>query len=250
MSGTWPPGYGYLPLGEVTSTLDEGRARAGAMTGPTWITATHQTQARGRRGRAWAHPAGNFAATLVLPRLDDPDSAALRSFVAALALDEAFTMLTGRADAFALKWPNDVLLNGGKVAGILLESLTTRGRLTGLSIGIGVNLAHAPGADAVEPGALPPVSLMGETGLAVSPEDFLEALAPAYARWEGQLATYGFESLRTAWLARAARLGDQVTARLPNEEITGTFRTVDATGQLVLSTPKGERCIAAGDVFF
>lgn len=250
MSGDWPHGYGYLPLGEVTSTLDEARVRLPEMAGPTWITATHQTAARGRRGRPWANPVGNLAATLVLPQITDPETAALRSFVAALALDEAFALLTGRAEAFALKWPNDVLLNGGKVAGILLESLTEQGRLTGLSIGIGVNLAQAPGRADVEAQALAPVSLAGEMGHTVTPEDFLEALAPAFARWEAQFRQYGFAPIRTAWLARAARLGDQVTARLPNEEITGTFRTVDEAGCLVLSTPKGERCIAAGDVFF
>lgn len=250
MNGTWPHGYGYLPLGEVTSTLDEARARLPEMSGPTWITATHQTSARGRRGRAWAMPKGNFAATLVLPGLTDPETAALRSFIAALALDEALTMLTGRTEAFALKWPNDVLLNGGKLAGILLESLTERGRLAGLAIGIGVNLAEAPDPGTLEAGALSPVSLAGETGFAVTAEDFLEALAPAYARWEAQFRQYGFAPIRTAWLARAARLGETVTARLPNEEIAGTFRTVDEAGLLVLSTPKGERCIAAGDVFF
>ena len=143
MSGDWPHGYGYLPLGEVTSTLDEARARVGEMSGPTWITATHQTAARGRRGRPWSNPAGNFAGTLVLPNLTDPASAALRSFTTALALDEALTTLTGRPEAFALKWPNDVLLNGSKLAGILLESLTERGHLTGLVIGIGVNLVTA-----------------------------------------------------------------------------------------------------------
>ncbi|MEC7764200.1 MAG: biotin--[acetyl-CoA-carboxylase] ligase [Pseudomonadota bacterium] len=250
MSGDWPHGYGYLPLGEVTSTLDEARTRLGEMSGPTWITATHQTAARGRRGRAWSMPKGNFAGTLVLPNLTEPEAAALRSFIMALALDEALTTLTGRPEAFALKWPNDVLLNGGKLAGILLESLTDRGRFIGLAIGIGVNLAAAPDPGALEPGALAPVSLMGETGHAVTPADFLETLAPAYARWEAQFRQYGFAPIRTAWLARAARLGEEVTARLPTEEFTGTFRTVDAAGHLVLSTPKGERAIAAGDVFF
>ena len=246
---TWPHGYGHLPLGEVTSTLDEAARRFAELQGPTWITATRQTAARGRRGRAWANPPGNFAATLVLPRID-LDTAALRSFVAALALHEACVSLTGRPEAFALKWPNDVLLNGGKLAGILLESLMVGGEIAGLAIGIGVNLAAAPPAAALEPGALRPVSLAGETGAAVSPADFLEALAPAYADWEQRLATWGFEPIRTAWLARAARLGQTITARLPAEVVTGTFREVDAAGHLVLSTAEGPRRIAAADIFF
>jgi len=246
---TWPHGYGHLPLGVVDSTLDEAGRRAGGFAGPTWITAEAQTAARGRRGRVWKNPEGNFAATLVLPRIA-PEAAALRSFVASLALFDAFASLTGRAANFALKWPNDVLLNGGKVAGILLEGVQVGGRFSTLAIGIGVNLAEAPGGGEVEPGALRPVSLSGETGLVVPPAEFLEALAPAYAAWEVQFTELGFAPIRTAWLTRAARLGETVTARLPTEEITGVMREVDEAGQLVLSTPQGLRRIAAGDVFF
>ena len=242
----WPRGYGHLPLGRVTSVLDEAARRRGELTGPTWISARAQTEARGRRGRPWANPEGNFAAALVLPDPGDPARAALRSFVAALALHDALATLTGRPEALALKWPNDVLLNGGKIAGILLEGLSP----SGLAIGIGVNLAAAPGTGQVEPEALAPVSLAGETGLAVTPEDFLETLAPAYAAREAQVFTYGFAPIRSAWLARAARIGQPLTARLPGETVTGTFRDVDEAGRLVLSTPHGTRRIAAGDIFF
>lgn len=245
----WPRGYGHLPLGEIASTLDEAARRFPELSGPTWITATRQTCARGRRGRPWENPEGNFAATLVLPAVA-PETAALRSFAAALALFDACAAVTGRPEAFALKWPNDVLLNGGKLAGILLESLMARGGMAGLAIGIGVNLADAPGAGAVEEGALRPVSLAGATGARVSPEDFLAELAPAYAGWEAQLTAFGFAPLRTAWMARAAKLGETITARLPAEEVTGVFREVDAAGYLVLSTSDGLRRIAAGDVFF
>lgn len=249
MPGDWPQGYGYLPLGEVGSTLDEAARRLADFAGPTWMTATRQTAARGRRGRPWTNPEGNFAATLVLPGVTGGD-AALRSFVTALALFDAFVAVTGRPQSFALKWPNDVLLNGGKVAGILLEALMVGGQPAGLAIGMGINLAQAPGAEAVEAGALRPVSLLDETGTRVTQDEFLEVLAPAYAEWETQFAQFGFAPIRQAWLARAAKLGEVITARLPGEEITGTFRDVDETGQLVLSTPRGPHRIAAGDVFF
>jgi len=244
----WPDGTARIVLAEVDSTLNEAARRIDSLRGPTWIMALNQTAARGRRGRDWRHPAGNFAATLVLPGPLPPATAALRSFVASLALYDAFAAATGRPGSFALKWPNDVLLNGGKVAGMLLETLGPRGQA--LSIGIGVNLAQAPGADQVEPGAVRPVSLMSETGVSVSPADFLDLLAPAYARYEAQITTYGFAPIRSAWLDRAARLGAQITARLPAEEVTGRFDTVDEQGQLVLSTPQGPRRIAAADVFF
>ena len=244
----WPEGTARIVLPEVDSTLNEAVRRFDSLKGPSWILALNQTAARGRRGRVWTHPAGNFAATLVLPGPLAPASAALRSFVASLALHEAFAAATGRAGSFALKWPNDVLLNGGKVAGMLLETIGPRG--AALSIGIGVNLAQAPRADQVEAGAVRPVSLLSETGALVSPADFLDLLAPAYARFETQFVTYGFAPIRAAWLARAARLGEQITARLPAEEVTGRFDTVDERGQLVLSTPQGLRHIAAADVFF
>src|SRR5690606_3393888 len=140
----------------------------------------------------------------------------------------ALAEVTGRPEALSLKWPNDVLLNGGKLAGILLESLGPRpgGQLDGLMIGIGVNLIEAPEAGAVEPGAVRPVALAAETGLALAPEEFLDHLAPAYARHEAAFATRGFAPIRAAWLARAARLGEAITARLPGEEIAGTFRGI------------------------
>jgi BirA family biotin operon repressor/biotin-[acetyl-CoA-carboxylase] ligase len=169
--------------------------------------------------------------------------------VAALALRDAFVAATGRPDAFALKWPNDVLLNGGKVAGILLESVGQGARLDHLVIGIGVNLAAAPDPATLEPGAVPPVSLAGETGVTVTPAAFLDLLAPAYDARERQFATYGFAPIRTAWLAHAARLGQTITARTAREETAGTFRDVDMEGHLVLETAKGPVRIAAADIF-
>jgi len=176
--------------------------------------------------------------------------AALRSFVAALALFDACVAVTGRAEGLALKWPNDVLLNGGKLAGILLESTGHGSGVAHLAIGIGVNLADAPGADAVEPGAVRPVSLVSETGAQVEPELFLTELAAAFARYETQFLTYGFAPIRSAWLARAARLGEVITARTATSQTVGTFETVDAEGNLVLNTAQGRVSIPAAEVYF
>jgi BirA family biotin operon repressor/biotin-[acetyl-CoA-carboxylase] ligase len=174
----------------------------------------------------------------------------LRSFVAALALHDALRGVMGEGPTLALKWPNDVLLNSGKVAGILLESLMVQGQMWGVAVGIGVNLIAAPSTTQVEGGAVYPVSVKGESGEDVSPDVFLKYLAPAFAHWDAQLTSYGFNGIRTAWLDRAARIGETITARLSNEEVTGRFETVDENGYLVLNTPKGTRQIAAGDVFF
>ena len=248
--GEWPSGYGRRVLGQVDSTLSEAARLAPSLSGPEWILAHRQTAARGRRGRAWVAPEGNFAATLVLRPEEPAERAALRSFVAALALFDAFVAVTGRAEAFALKWPNDVLCHGGKLAGILLESAGAGPRLDYLAIGIGVNLIAAPPAQSVETGAVQPVALMPETGARVTPEEFLTHLAAAYARAEAQFTTYGFAPIREAWLARAAKLGETITARTATSETWGRFETVDETGNLVLETARGRVRIPAADVFF
>lgn len=237
-------------LASVDSTLSEAARIAPSLAGPEWILALHQTAARGRRGRSWAMPAGNFAATLVLPVAEPPAQAALRSFVASLALRDAFVAVSGQEAAFALKWPNDVLLRGGKVAGILLESAGSGPALAHLSIGIGVNLAAAPAAQDVEKGAVLPVALRTTLGVNVTPEAFLDVLANAYARYETQFVTYGFAPIRTAWMANAARLGEVITARTARDEWVGTFVEVDEAGQLVLQTSQGIRAIPAADVYF
>jgi len=246
----WPAGYGRRVLASVDSTNAEAARIAPDLRFPEWILALEQTAARGRRGRPWINPAGNFAATLVMRADDRPDRVALRSFVAALALREALEAATGRAEAFALKWPNDVLLNGGKLAGILLESAGTGPGLSHVAIGIGVNLRTAPAETALETGALRPVSLLAETGISLAPEAFLDLLAPAYARLEAQFVTYGFEPIRRAWLSHAAKLGEVITARTTRDTHQGTYETVDAAGHLVLLTAQGRRAIAAAEVFF
>ncbi|MEX0281677.1 MAG: biotin--[acetyl-CoA-carboxylase] ligase [Arenibacterium sp.] len=246
----WPAGYGRRVLARVDSTLDEARRIAPELAGPEWILALEQTSGRGRRGRAWRDPAGNMAATLVLPGGDAPDRAALRSFVAALALYDACVTATGQETGFALKWPNDVLLNGGKLAGILLESSGTGRRGSCLAIGIGVNLVSAPEPATVEAGAVMPVSLKSETGITVGAETLFDHLAAAYAEHEARFVTFGFAPIRDAWLSRAARLGERITARIGTCEVQGRFKTVDETGNLVLETASGQQAIPAGDVFF
>lgn len=238
-------------LASVDSTNAEAARLAPTLMGPEWILALEQTAGRGRRGRAWVNPVGNFSATLVMRPSEPPAQVALRSFVASLALFDAFVAATGRAQPFALKWPNDVLLNGGKVAGILLESAgMVGGGVSHIAIGIGVNLVAHPPRDMIEAGAVAPVDLMAETGARVTPEEFLDLLAPAYARWEHSFTTYGFAPIREAWLTRAARLGETITARTGATETQGVFETVDEEGNLVLSTPKGRQVIPAADIFF
>ncbi|QPM89288.1 biotin--[acetyl-CoA-carboxylase] ligase [Pseudooceanicola algae] len=245
----WPGGYDRVVLAETDSTLDEAARRFDTLRRPVWLLALKQTRARGRRGRPWVAPEGNFAATLLLPLAEDPETIALRSFVAALALHEAIVCLTGRPDGLSLKWPNDVLLNGGKVAGILLEGMQRRG-LAGVAIGIGVNLLQAPAPEEVEARAVRPASLLQEAGARVTPEEMLNALANAYAAYEVSLRTLGFGPIRQAWLHRASHIGQQITTRFGDTELSGRFETIDEKGHLVLQTGETRHKIAAAEVFF
>lgn len=250
MSADALTGAGRIVLPEIDSTNAEGFRRAASLTGPTWILAGLQTAGRGRRSRPWVSPEGNFHGTLVLKPAEAPGTVALRSFAAALALRDALAALSGLPGSLSLKWPNDVLLNGGKLAGILLESAGLGGPDPVLCIGIGVNLIAAPDASQIEAGAVAPVSLLQETGLRITPETFLDALAPAYARWEAVFATEGFAPLREAWITHAARLGEIVRARTGSDTREGVFETIDSAGNLILRSGEGRLAIAAAEVFF
>lgn len=246
----WPTGVARHVLERVDSTNAEAARLAPQLSGPAWIMARRQEAGRGRRGRPWADPAGNFAGTLVLRPEGGAAEAAQLSFVAALALYEALVRLCGPQLNIALKWPNDVLLNGGKLSGILLESTGARGQVAALAIGIGVNLAEAPQPSDVEPTATHPVSLKGETGLTVIPDELLDALAPAFDRWWRQMRAYGFAPIRQAWLARAAKLGETITARTGTTQSEGRFDGIDEAGALILTTARGRQIIPAAEIYF
>lgn len=241
---------GRLLLPSVDSTNAEAFRRAPDVAGPCWILAGEQTAGRGRRARAWASPQGNFHATLLLFPQEAPQIVALRSFAAALALRDALEAATGTGAGLALKWPNDVLMNGGKVAGILLESHGAGEGISALAIGIGVNLIAHPDPALIEPGAVPPVSVLSETGQRVLPERFLAHLATAYDAWERRFSAEGFAPLRAAWLRHAARLGEQITARTGTQTRQGIFETIDAMGNLVLRQGPATLAIPAAEVFF
>ncbi len=245
----WPEGLGRQVLDTVDSTNAHALRMAPELRGPMWFLGLTQTAGRGRRARPWVSPRGNFYATLLLRPQEPPETVALRSFAAALALRDAFVTLTGLPDSFRLKWPNDVLLNGAKVAGILLESSGAAGKVDHLAIGIGVNLIAHPDPSLIEPGAVPAVSLLSETGLRLAPEAFLDVLAPAYARREAQFQT-GFATLRADWLAHAARLGEAIRARTGQTTREGIFETIDDQGNLILSTARGREAIPAAEIFF
>lgn len=243
----WPDGVGRLIQEEADSTNSVLMDLARREKATAWLLARRQTAGRGRRGKAWVSGAGNFFASHLMWPEGDPSLLALHSFAAALALAEALQETCGVAPVF--KWPNDLLVEGRKVSGILLETAVAHGS-TGLITGIGVNLLSAPGADAVEPGKPRPAALGDFCERVPTAEALLDAVAPAYAAWSARLARDGFAPVRAAWLARASGLGQPIEARLPHATHTGTFEDVDARGALVLRAADGRLVLPAADVYF
>lgn len=242
-----PAGYELVRFDEIDSTNEEARRRASrGESGPIWIWALKQSAGRGRRGRSWESPAGNLMCTLLLTPQVTLAEAARLSFVAALAVRDLAAEFVQTADV-RLKWPNDVLLDGRKVAGILLESSSDSGAdaLPWLAIGIGVNLRTAP------EGTSFPATSFAAHAPAPSPAQALSRLA---VYWDQHFRVWrerGFAPIREMWLSHAVGLGGPVEARLRGGTVNGTFEGVDRDGALLLVLPDGsKRAITAGEVFF
>lgn len=241
-----PPPFRLVHYDTIGSTNDEAKrlAREGAA-GGTIVTAAAQTAGRGRRGREWVSPPGNLYASLVWRPECPLAEAAQLGFVAALALAEALDAVSPMRLALRLKWPNDLLLGGRKLAGILLESETIGGTLADfVVIGIGVNLTFAP--EGVETLA---TSLAAAGVPGITPEAVLLRLAERIAAWAGRWRRDKFAPVRQAWLARAVGVGEPVRVRLERTTLHGRFADLDESGALLLDQESGTRRIAAGDVF-
>jgi BirA family biotin operon repressor/biotin-[acetyl-CoA-carboxylase] ligase len=243
---SWPAGYGLVEFDEIDSTNEEARRLAAkGERGPVWIVAGRQTAGRGRRGRKWESPIGNLAATLLLNPGKPASECAQISFVAALAVSDTIASFTPDID-IKVKWPNDVLANGKKISGILLESASQGADPQFLIVGIGMNLkSHPPDTE------FPATSLTAFGLEPPLPRHALLELAGPFAKWYDLWRADGFSPIRDAWLSRAAGLGTRIQARLTNEETVGVFEGIDETGALLLrETQDRVRTIAAGEVFF
>ena len=215
------------------------------MVGPVWITAETQTAGRGRRGRVWDGGTGNLAATLLFRTDKAPAEAAQISFVAALAVADLAKSLVDPA-LVRLKWPNDLLIDGKKASGILVETgLGPDGRLW-LAVGIGVNLNSAP-SDLERPA----IALSAYSKGPITPLAALDVLARQFAHWQARWERDGFSVIADAWTLRAAGLGKVCEARLADRSHYGIAEGLDPDGALRLRTPEGSVLrITAGDVFF
>ncbi|MBO6509724.1 MAG: biotin--[acetyl-CoA-carboxylase] ligase [Roseibium sp.] len=227
-----------------TNSLCFDRAAAGHP-GNLWIRAEVQSEGRGRRGRDWSSPRGNLFASLLLIDPQPADRIGELPLAAAVALADAVDNATGAHQLVDLKWPNDLLVGGAKLSGILLEAETLSDGRQAVVIGFGVNCVSHP------PLTLYQATDLRSLGYQVVADRLFEALLPAMSDYLGQWKQPGgFQTIRRQWLKRAAHLGKEISVRTAQDEITGVFADLDERGHLVLKQDDGrQRTIYAGDVF-
>ena len=249
--GEFPARAGSIPV-MWHSTIGSTNAEALALAsngerGPIFVAAERHSAGRGRRGPEWVSESGNLYATLLVTDPALPAMGPQLCFVAALALHDAvLDDCAGLAPArLQLKWPNDLLLDGKKVAGILIEGTEVKGGLTVVAIGFGVNCRRHP-ADTKFP-----ATDFTEADFSSTPQTLLPRLG---ARWEQRVAEWnrgvGFAAIRDAWILRASGIGGPIEVRLPEQNLGGIFESINEQGALILRRKGGGReIISAGDVF-
>lgn len=233
-------GFALEIVDETGSTSEDLRVRAAGAPGNVALMARRQTAGRGRFGRAWHSGEGNLHLSLLLR------PAALRhpghwSLLAAVALVDALRACLPGGAGLRLKWPNDVLLNGAKLAGILLEGvMQTNGPW--LVIGFGVNLVSAPN------GLGRPVACVADLAPPPAPDALAHALLGAVQAWRNAYEAAGFEPVRAAWLAAGPVLDEAMAVSIGGRRVEGAFRGIGGDGALLLDGPEGVIAVTAGVV--
>lgn len=203
-----------------------------------------QTAGRGRHGNEWDSPMGGLYMSVLFKPECKADQAAQLSFVVAVAISKALDAYLPEEHKKTLKWPNDILVDGKKIAGILLESdIDFKGHVHALSAGVGVNILSAP-----EGGTYLKELCAKDKRIAINPfrDDVLAALEEYYTLWQEK----GFAPVREEWLKQAHGLGEKMTVRLPDKTLEGTFEGVKSNGSLLLKTEKETITVNSGDVHF
>lgn len=251
MELTWLKNYNLIIFDEIDSTNSEGlRMAKSESPGDVVILAKRQTVGRGQKGNLWESLPGNLHATILLKITATSNPISNLSFVMANAVYETIAELCNTQEIqeplrkIELKWPNDVLIEGKKVAGILLESITISGKKY-VVIGIGVNVQHYPAYL-----NLPITSLKNEGINLANPDKFLNILMnkfnKLYLSWQYE---GGFEQTRNDWLKRAYNLNNIVTIDNGLQRISGIFKSIEKDGSIILELASGQICnFAAGKV--
>lgn len=242
------PGWRHLALETVGSTNAEALQMAlDGDGGQLWITADEQTKGRARRGRDWVSKPGNLYASLLLVDPAPSENLTTLPLVVSLALHKAIvSCLPSLAERLRIKWPNDILLDGKKLSGILLEASSDKHGRLAVVIGCGVNCKHFPDSP------LYPATSLEQQGMELNPVNLFQRFAKCMAQelriWaEGA----GFAIIRQEWLERAQGIGSDIVARFPDHEVRGRFLDIDQTGMLLLQDDDRQvQKISAADIFF
>jgi BirA family biotin operon repressor/biotin-[acetyl-CoA-carboxylase] ligase len=237
-----PAGYTLFAHDEVTGTNDVARdlIKAGTRAGAV-VWARSQTAGRGRHGRVWDSPSGNLYGSVVLEPEIEPARLPEIALVAALAVRDCVCHFLPAGISVTLKWPNDVLADGRKIAGILCETESVPGRAgTPLILGVGINVVSAPTATSYPATSLAAFAPAPKSSLLLA--NLLAALDDWYGRWR----TDGFALVRETWIGHAHRLGALISTECG---VTGVFRGVDETGAVVIGLAEGgQHRLAAGTI--
>lgn len=235
-----------VELGEVDSTNAHAqRLSEAGERGPVWIRANAQSSGRGRKGRHWVSKPGNLYTTLLITPDAPLASLSQLSFVTSLAVYDLATHVLGSDTDLSLKWPNDVLLNGRKLSGILAETIPVTGAdRVSVAIGCGVNLQHAP--DGTRYGA----TCLADHGPAVEPGEVWSYFIGALSGWLDVWSdSQGFDAVRQAWTDRSDQIGTTISLDLGGNFTSGLFQGLAVDGALMLETADGTiQQIRAGDV--
>ncbi len=246
-----PPGWRVMPFDSLDSTNaalkriveQEGDVHEGLM-----VWAATQTAGRGRAGRVWTSPRGNVYVSILIAAPENLAHAPEVGFVAAVAVHETILELprhNAGAPKVSCKWPNDVLIDGEKVSGILPELAVDDSQRSWVVLGIGINLQ----AVQLDPAAYPPTALSLH-GVDTTPAHVLTVLTRALHKALGRWRAEGFAAVRGQWLECGPALGSTVAVGLAEGAVTGEFAGLDDDGALLLDTRKGRRRLIAGDVLF
>ena len=248
-------GYRLAAFDQIGSTNGEAMSRArDGERGPIWFVTPEQTAGRGRRQRAWIAPRGNLASSVLEVMDISPAVAATLGFAFGLAHETALRRVSLEANLrlagsdqlnYLLKWPNDVLVRGQKLCGLLVEAEAVDSGLAVVA-GIGTNIVAAP------EGTPTPAISLAALGVHVGAEELFAVLADAWVEFRGIWDNgRGFGDIRRLWLTRAAGLGERVAIQAGNATVEGIFDTIDENGCLIVRTAEGKHLpIAAGEVYF
>lgn len=232
-------GIALETVDEIGSTSEALKARAAGPGPEAALLARRQSGGHGRLGRPWQSIDGNLHLSVLLrpPSLRWPGH---WSILAAVALADTVRPFLPEDSALRLKWPNDLMLDGGKLAGVLLEAGVASGPW--LVVGFGVNLAGAPS------GLGRPVACLASLAPAPAPEAFAARLLSTLQGWRDRYAVEGFAPVRAAWLAAAHAPGERIVVGLGEQRVHGTFRGLGDDGTLLLDGTEGELAIMAGEL--